>query len=118
MAKRPAPPPANAIHLRTQPGQFGLAILKGVIEANDTSKHFGSLGAHTYWCDKTVELGLIAVATQGPPRTFQPTPLGRWVYDALPPLHAFRSRCAAWNWRSLPPYLVPPGHLSTTEPTR
>jgi hypothetical protein len=75
---------------------YPAAVLKGVIEHDDGTAYFGSLGGYARYLDVAVELGWI-FGTVKPTAT----PLGRRVYrqarlDGLPRIKG--SRAYLWNW--------------------
>lgn len=69
-----------------------LGLLKGVIEVEDGTRHFGSLMAYEHWFDRAVQLGLV----EGDMWSATPTPFGAQVYLRLG-LERFTGRAAGWT---------------------
>lgn len=79
---------------------FQLAIVKGVIEHNDPTSYFASLGGYLTYRLRAVVRGWIALGEGDHPEVTV-TPAGREVYDRcklseLPNKHL--SRAYMWKW--------------------
>jgi hypothetical protein len=78
---------------------FPAAILKGVVEKDDGTAYFGSLGAFTYYENQAIDRGWV---TRGPQYRMSATPKGHKVYreaklDMLP----HKGRAYMWNWSDI-----------------
>jgi hypothetical protein len=99
--------------------QIHLAIIKGVIESDDSKRHFGSLGAHEHYCSEVVELGWARrIMAKHPTEGFELEKLeitaeGRRAYEASG-VSAFEAR-EGFRWMFWP---WPQAQTVQKKPTR